>query len=52
MQTHSPRRFIIVVPPSETAGIGDALRAAFRQPVRDWQAEAMERLIMRLDQRV
>jgi hypothetical protein len=42
-----PRRFIIVVPPNAAAGIGDALRKAFRP---DQGKNVFEQLIARLDQ--
>lgn len=41
-----PRRYIIVVPPSATAGIGDALRKAFRP---DQSRQVFEQLIASLD---
>ena len=43
----SPRRYIIAVAPSATAGIGDALRKAFGRP--DTNRPVFERLIERLD---
>lgn len=43
----APRRFIIAVPPSETAWIGEALARAFGRPERI--PAALERLIERLD---
>ena len=45
----SPRRYIIVVPPSETAGIGDALRRAFGGHDTCRPVKMFERLIQKLD---
>ena len=50
MVTASPRRFVIVVPPSATAGIGDALRKAFYRQDSGKMNDVFERLINRLDQ--
>lgn len=48
MVSVSPRRYIIVVPPTGTAGIGDALRKAFG-PEPSRPVKMFERLIERLD---
>ena len=45
----APRRYIIAVAPSETAGIGDALRRAFNGPETSRPVKMFERLIARLD---
>ena len=45
----SPRRYIIAVPPSAAAGIGDALRKAFGRPDLNRPVTMFERLIERLD---
>lgn len=42
-----PRRYIIVVPPTATAGIGNALRLAYRP---DQGRQVFEQLVARLDQ--
>lgn len=49
MASVSPRRYIIVVPPSATAGIGDALRQAFGRPETNRPVTMFEALIARLD---
>jgi len=49
MASVSPRRYIMAVPPSETAGIGDALRRAFGRPEYSRPVKMFERLIERLD---
>lgn len=49
MASVSPRRYIIVVPPSATAGIGDALRKAFGRPETNKPVTMFEALIARLD---
>jgi hypothetical protein len=46
----SPRRYIIAVAPSATAGIGDALRTAFQRPDMSKPGTMFERLTARLDQ--
>ena len=46
----SPRRYIIVVPPSAAAGIGDALRRAFGRPETGKPVTMFERLLERLNQ--
>lgn len=48
MNGNTPRRYIIVVPPSGTAGIGDALRKAFA-PDTGKPGTMFEQLIARLD---
>lgn len=50
MASVSPRRYIIAVAPSDTAGIGDALRRAFGGPEYSKPVKMFERLIARLDQ--
>lgn len=49
MASVSPRRYIIAVPPSATAGIGDALRQAFGRPETHKPMTMFEPLIARLD---
>jgi hypothetical protein len=49
MASVSPRRYIMAVPPSATAGIGDALRRAFARPEYSRPVKMFERLIERLD---
>jgi hypothetical protein len=49
MASVSPRRYIMAVPPSETAGIGDALRRAFGRSEYSRPVKMFERLIERLD---
>lgn len=49
MSMVAPRRYIIVVPPTGTAGIGDALRKAFRGPEASRTDKMFEGLIDRLD---
>ncbi len=49
MASVSPRRYIIVVPPSGTAGIGDALRRAFGCPEYSKPVKMFEQLVLRLD---
>ncbi len=48
MNGNATRRYIIVVPPSGTAGIGDALRRAYA-PERSQPVTMFEQLIARLD---
>ena len=48
MNGNAPRRYIIVVPPSGTAGIGDALRKAYT-PETSKPVTMFEQLIARLD---
>lgn len=48
MHDNAPRRYIIVVPPSGTAGIGDALRKAYA-PETSKLVSMFEQLIERLD---
>lgn len=48
MTGNAPRRYIIVVPPSGTAGIGDALRKAFA-PETSKPLTMFEHLLARLD---
>jgi hypothetical protein len=50
MSTIAPRRFVIVVPPSGMAGIGDSLRKAFYRPEQGKMEQVFARLIERLDQ--
>lgn len=45
----APRRYIIVVPPTGTAGIGDALKKAFAGPDMSKTDKMFETLIARLD---
>ncbi len=49
MVSVSPRRYIIAVPPSATAGIGDALRRAFGRPEYSKPVKMFEPLILKLD---
>jgi hypothetical protein len=49
MVSVSPRRYIIAVAPTATAGIGDALRRAFSGPEVNRPGKMFERLIERLD---
>lgn len=49
MDAQTPRRFIIAAPPSEVAGIGDALRAAFHRPVDTGPDAEFGVLIEKLD---
>lgn len=49
MASVSPRRYIIVVAPGPTAGIGDALRRAFQGPEYSRPVKMFERLVQRLD---
>lgn len=48
MNGNAARRYIIVVPPSGTAGIGDALRRAYG-PETSKPVTMFEQLIARLD---
>lgn len=48
MNVTTPRRYIIVVPPSGAAGIGDALRKAYG-PETSKPVTLFEQLIARLD---
>ena len=50
MASVSPRRYIMAVPPSGSAGIGDALRRAYGGPDSSKPMKMFETLIARLDQ--
>jgi hypothetical protein len=49
MASVSPRRYIIAMAPSATAGIGDALRRAFGRPESGRPVKMFEPLIRQLD---